>query len=76
MRTSRAQIKTLIAISNNVEEADKIIDMYYGFNTVGEKIAFLKGMFDIKIVGHQKEQPDEMDYYAMLGSVIDEENTL
>lgn len=73
---SRKVIKTLIEMSPNVEEADKIINENYNFKTIGEKMAFLKGMFDVRLVskhdgeGVTEEQSVEMDYWALLNSII------
>ena len=73
---NRKVIKTLIEMSPNVEEADKIINENYNFKTIGEKMAFLKGMFDVILVskddgeGVSEEESAEMDYWAMLHSII------
>ena len=69
-------IKTLIKMSPNVEEADKVINENYNFKTIGEKMAFLKGMFDVRLVskhdaeGVTEEKSAEMDYWAMLNTII------
>lgn len=73
---SREVIKSLIELSPNVDEADKVINENYGFKSIGEKIAFLKGMFDAVIIsvddgdGVSKEESDEMTYWAMLNTII------
>lgn len=73
---SREVIKTLIELSPNVEEADKIINDNYNFKSIGEKLAFLKGMFDVEIIsehdadGISKEASAEMTYWAMLHTII------
>lgn len=73
---SREAIKTLIELSPNVDEADKVINENYGFKSIGEKIAFLKGMFDVIIIsvddpdGFSKEESDEVTYLAMLNTII------
>ena len=73
---SRKVVKTLIELSPNVQEADKVINENYYFKTIGEKIAFLKGMFDVKLVskhdadGIYEEKSAEMDYWAMLNAII------
>ena len=73
---SREVIKTLIELSPNVEEADKVINENYNFESIGEKIAFLKGMFDVELVsehdadGISEEKSSEMDYWAMLNAII------
>lgn len=75
-RKRREVIKTLIELSPNVEEADKVINENYDFKSIGEKIAFLKGMFDVRFVskhdaeGVSEEKSAEMDYWAMLNAII------
>ena len=69
-RHSREVIKSLIELSANVEEADKVINENYDFKSIREKVAFLKGMFDIQIVGHENDEPDEMTYFSMLHTII------
>lgn len=69
MKTSRDEVKIMIELSSTVEEADEIIKENYDFETTEEKVAFLKGMFDIEIVGHTDET-DETTYYSMLYTII------
>ena len=74
---NREKIKMLIEFSSGVEEADAII-REQGFCTIREKIAFLKGMFDFKLIGRcdaaqeAAQKIDEMDYYAILSTIINE----
>lgn len=67
---SREVVKLLIELSPNVQEADKVINENYNFRSIQEKVAFLKGMFDIQIVGHEKDEPDVTTYFAMLRTII------
>lgn len=73
---SREVVKTLIEIASNVEEADKVINDNYNFKTIDEKIAFLKGMFDVKLfskhddIDVSKDKSAQMDYWAMLDAII------
>jgi hypothetical protein len=72
----RAIVKTSIESALNVEEADELINTHYGFETVAEKIAFLRGMFDVDLISRtdgtnvSKEKSLEMDYWAMLTGII------
>lgn len=72
----REVVKKLIESSPNVEEADKIINENYNFKSIGEKMAFLKGMFDVELVskhdadGISEETSAEMTYWAMLNAII------
>ncbi len=70
MEANREVIKTLIELAPNVDEADKVINENYDFKSIREKVAFLKGMFDVQVVGHEKDEPDETTYFAMLATVI------
>ncbi len=70
MKANRETIKILIEFSPNVDEADKVINENYDFNSIREKVAFLKGMFGVTAVGHEEDEPDEMTYFAMLSAVI------
>ena len=69
------RIKALIELSSDVHQADKII-VKQGFTATREKIAFLSGMFDFKIIGRCREktvtneESDVMDYYAILDAII------
>lgn len=75
-KISRELVKSLIIISRSVEEANRVIESNYGFRTVGEKLAFLRGMFDIELVskhdaeGTSEEESAEMDYWVMLEFII------
>ena len=70
MTINREKIKLLIVLSPTVDEADKVINESYGFKSIREKVAFLKGMFDVEFVGHEKDAFDEMTYFAMLNTII------
>ena len=70
MKLNRSQIQILLETSETVEEADEVINKNFDFESVREKVAFLKGMFDIQIVGHEEKEPDEMDYFSMLATII------
>lgn len=78
MNSKRQKVKLLIEMSPNVEEADKIINENYDFKTIGEKMAFLKGMFDVRLVSKHdveevtEEKSAEMDYWAMLNTIINQ----
>ena len=75
-RACGEQAKMLIRFSRTVEEADEVISDNYRFESFGEKIAFLIGMFDVEIVsvhdadGVGKEESDKMTYFSMLHSII------
>ena len=69
-KLNREHIKILIETSQTVDEADNVICQNFDFKSTGEKIAFLKGMFDVQIIGHEEKEPDEMDYFSMIATII------
>ena len=76
MKADREVVKALIELVPNIDEADKVINENYDFNSIGEKLAFLRGMFDVELFhkhdadGTSKEKSDEMTYFAMLNAII------
>ena len=68
MKFDRDITKLLIETSPTVEEADKVIEDIFELDTIKEKIAFLKGMFDVENIA--REEKDESTYYAMLNAII------
>lgn len=67
----RERVKAIIILSRNTEEADLAIVKFLGNVSVKEKIAFLRGMFDVQIISRcGQTNEDESDYYAMLSSII------
>lgn len=72
---NREKVKMLILLSETVEEADEII-VNAGYSNTREKIAYLNGMFDVKLMGRfnnenvAAEKSDLMDYYALLSTII------
>ena len=69
MALCRKKAKVLLETATTVEEADEIINENFAFESIQEKIAFLKGMFDVEVIGHEGENT-EMDYFAMLATII------
>lgn len=70
MKLSRERVKILLETARTVEEADEVINKNFDFESIREKVAFLKGMFDIQIIGHEEKEPNEMDYFSMLATII------
>lgn len=69
----RERIKALIELSSTVEDADKILSDNIGLNTLNEKLAFLKGMFnEIEIVVRNNTDTDELLYMLWLHAIIEE----
>ncbi len=67
----REKVKALIELSTDEKEVDRIINEYYGFKTIKEKIAFLKGMFDVSVVAHDHDEIDANVYAMIIRAIID-----
>ena len=65
----REKIKTLIECATSFEKANDILEKHTNYTTDAERIAYLQGMFDCKIVGRSGEDI-HMDYVAILTSII------
>ena len=70
MPSLREKVKIFIQLSRTPEEADKIITENFHFESCKEKIAFLKGMFDCKVLDAKPYDSDEIIYNLMLISII------
>ena len=66
----RQKVKALIELSNTIEEANEVIEKYTELETVKEKIAFLKGMFDWKIIDKKETDSDEMIYNIAFNAIL------
>ena len=68
MKTTRQEIKDLIIASKSVTTADTLLEKKYGFVTVDEKIAFLRGMFDVEITLDYSKKIQS--YYSFLAAIF------
>ena len=66
----KCTLKASIVLSNTFEEADAVINEYMGFESIKEKIAFLKGMFDVEILAQKSTDSDELVYNLLLSTII------
>ncbi len=66
----REKIKTLIECATSFEKANDILEKYTNYESDAERIAYLQGMFNCKIVGRNVEDI-HMDYVALLTSIVD-----
>lgn len=66
----REKIKTLIECATSFEKANDILEKYTNYTSDEQRIAYLEGMFDCKIVGRNVEDT-HMDYVALLTSIVD-----
>ena len=70
MKLSRDVIATMIKSAPSPESVDQLINQQYGFQTICEKIAFLQGMFDIRVVDQSEDITDEYLYFSMLTLIL------
>jgi len=66
----REKIKTLIECATSFEKANDILEKYTEYKSDAERIAYLQGMFNCKIVGRNVDDI-HMDYVALLTSIVD-----
>ena len=67
----RERVKALIVLSRNIEETDMEIVKFLGNVSIKEKIAFLRGMFDVQIISRcGQTKDDRADYEVMLNSIL------
>ena len=66
----REKIKTLIECATSFEKANAILEKYTEYKSDEERIAYLQGMFNCKIVGRNVDDI-HMDYVALLTSIVD-----
>lgn len=67
----RNEIKMLIELATTFEQADEIMQTYTDFDTDKERIAFLRGLFDCKIIGRSVSD-DHTDYVALLTAIVNQ----
>ena len=65
------KVKALIELSTTFEQADGILKKYAELETDRERIAYLRGMFDCKIVGRSVSD-EHTDYVALLTAIINQ----
>ena len=68
----REKIKTLIELSTSFEKADAVLSEYTNYRTDEERIAYLQGMFDCKIIGRSGGNDTHTDYIALLTAIVNE----
>lgn len=67
----REKIKTLLELATSFEKADSVLTKYTNYNTDAEKIEYLQGLFDCKIVGRSVNDA-RSDYVALLTAIVDQ----
>lgn len=67
----RDKVKALIELSRDVDEVNAAIVEFLGNVTTKEKIAFLRGMFDVELFGVcGKNMDDETIYHVFLDNLM------
>jgi hypothetical protein len=71
MNSNRDAIKAMIELSDTWEEADKVIEEFAGIQDIPQKIGYMKGMFDVSVVGRTSAEDDQAkyDYIVMLSAI-------
>ena len=67
----RNKIKTLIELATSFEQADTVMNDYTDFMSDQERIAYLRGMFDCKIIGRSVSDA-HTDYVALLTAIVNQ----
>lgn len=68
--TKLEEVKLLLETATTVEKAEQVMSDHTAFETVKEKIAFLKGMFGEKIPDEKLRDDSDEDIYRMLLNTI------
>jgi hypothetical protein len=75
--SSRDVIKELLELSETSSQADSILEQHVGLRDTAQKIAYLRGMYDIELVSRRddenatEEDKLKSDYLAYLATIID-----
>lgn len=75
--SKREVIKELLVLAETSEQADKILETHMGLSDISQKLAYLRGMFDIELMprstGRGTSENDILrdDYLAFLATIID-----
>jgi hypothetical protein len=72
MNSNRDAVKAMIELSGTWEEADKVIEEFAGIQDIPQKLGYIKGMFDVSVIGRTDSQDDQAkyDYIAMLSAIV------
>jgi len=70
-------VKSLIEMATTVEDADEALTKHMGYNTYGEKLAFISGIFGLEVgannnsEGFSEDTRKHNDYFSLLAVIID-----
>jgi hypothetical protein len=69
---NKDSVAMMIKLSDTWEEADKVLEEFAGIKNPSEKLGYIKGLFDVSIVGGTGSDAEKgkYDYIAMLSAVV------
>jgi hypothetical protein len=72
MNSNKDAIRAMIELSGTWEDADKVIEEFAGIQDIPQKLGYVKGMFDVSVVGRTSTgtSQDQYDYIAMLSAIV------
>jgi hypothetical protein len=74
MNADRDAVKVMIELSDTWESADHAIEEFAGIHDIPQKLGYIKGMFDVSVVGRTDADADtdqdKYDYIAMLSAIV------
>jgi hypothetical protein len=72
MNSDRDAIKVMIELSDTWESANEVIEEFAGIQDIPQKLGYIKGMFDVSVVGRTDTAADrdKYDYIAMLSAIV------
>jgi hypothetical protein len=74
MNSDRDAVKAMIELSDTWKNADEVIEKFAGIQDTLQKLGYIKGMFDVSVVGRTDTDADadrdKYDYIAMLSAIV------
>lgn len=67
---TKKDVKVLLETCTDVGRAKEIIDEFCCFETVQEKVEFLKELYGIVVVEHEHSEYDENTYTMTLSAIV------
>ncbi len=71
----KKKIKQLIRLAKTAEKANDYIEQFTDYKTPEEKLAYIDGMFDFKIIARKDDNSSikiETDYISVLTAIINQ----
>jgi hypothetical protein len=72
MNSNKDAIRVMIELSDTWESANKVVEEFAGIQDIPQKLGYIKGMFDVSVVGRTDTgtDRDKYDYIAMLSAIV------